>query len=209
MSWSFACVDNRICLILTIPGLRCWLIRSRSSLLARPWPDRQLGRACPRQGRAQIRSSRTGNPGRQSGGRDAGGSRTHLDRVAAGGLAVWLQRQEKRRCPRQESNLVRDLRTVVCAPPHPEDDNTAPARESSPALRLRRPPCLRHTRGECPCQESNLGLDLRRVACRPSHSKGRSWQQGRKDSNPVRPGWSRSPLPGGHPCCMPSPDECA
>lgn len=26
--------------------------------------------------------------------RDAGGSRTHLDRVAAGGRAVWLQRQD-------------------------------------------------------------------------------------------------------------------
>ena len=27
--------------------------------------------------------------------RDAGGSRTHLNRVAAGRLAVWLQRQER------------------------------------------------------------------------------------------------------------------
>jgi hypothetical protein len=54
----------------------------------------------------------------------------------------------------------------------------SPARESDPALRLRRPPCVRHTRGEirhtpirhgeperCPCQESNLVCDLRRVAC--------------------------------------------
>ena len=48
-------------------------------------------------------------------------------------------------------------------------------RESNPALRLRRPPCVRHTRGEraeCPCQESNLVFDLRGVACRPSHAKG-------------------------------------
>jgi hypothetical protein len=44
--------------------------------------------------------------------RDAGGSRTHFDRVAAGGLAVWLQR---RKYPRQESNLILDLRRVACA----------------------------------------------------------------------------------------------
>src|SRR5438128_839115 len=38
--------------------------------------------------------------------RDAGGSRTHFDRVAAGGLAVWLQRRvgEYPRQARQESN---------------------------------------------------------------------------------------------------------
>ena len=49
----------------------------------------------------------------RSQGRDAGGSRTHLNRVAAGRLAVWLQRQESE-CPRQELNLVHDLRRVVC-----------------------------------------------------------------------------------------------
>src|SRR5262249_54541183 len=50
-----------------------------------------------------------------------------------------------------------------------------PTRESDPALRLRRPPCVRHTRGEgveCPRQESNLVFDLRKVACRPSHAEG-------------------------------------
>ncbi len=47
--------------------------------------------------------------------KDAGGSRTHLNRVAAGRLAVWLQRQASvPSCPRQESNLVLDLRKVVC-----------------------------------------------------------------------------------------------
>ena len=40
-------------------------------------------------------------------------------RVAAGCLAVWLPRQE---CPRQESNLVHDLRTVVCRPSHSKGD---------------------------------------------------------------------------------------
>ncbi len=61
-----------------------------------------------------------------------------------------------------------------------------------------RPP---HSRGgDCPRQESNLVCDLRRVACDPAHPEGSVGQQGRKDSNPVRPGWSRSPLPGGRPC---------
>jgi hypothetical protein len=75
-----------------------------------------------------------------------------------------------------------------CArPSHPEDDENRPAaesptRESNPDLRLRRPPCVRHTRGEraeCPCQESNLVFDLRGVACRPSHAKGSVEADGR------------------------------
>ena len=45
--------------------------------------------------------------------RDAGGSRTHFDRVATGCLAVWLQRLVEK-CSRQESNLVLDLRRVAC-----------------------------------------------------------------------------------------------
>src|SRR5882672_10165213 len=43
--------------------------------------------------------------------KDAGGNRTHFDRVAAGCLAIQLQRHEH---PRQESNLIPDLRTVGC-----------------------------------------------------------------------------------------------
>ena len=76
-----------------------------------------------------------------------------------------------------------------CArPSHPEDNDRnrpaaeSPTRESNPALRLRRPPCVRHTRGEraeCPRQESNLVFDLRGVACRPSHAKGAVEADGR------------------------------
>ena len=76
-----------------------------------------------------------------------------------------------------------------CArPSHPEDIHRnrpaaeSPTRESNPALRLRRPPCVRHTREEttqCPCQESNLVFDLRGVACRPSHAKGSIEADGR------------------------------
>src|SRR5262249_37232839 len=84
-------------------------------------------------------------------------------------------------CPRQELNLVLDLRKVVCASVTPRGRSSEPTaaehptRESTPALRLRRPPCVCHTRGEgaeCPCQQSNLVFDLRGVACRPSHAKG-------------------------------------
>ena len=53
--------------------------------------------------------------------KDARGNRTHFCRVAAGRLAVWLERQ----CPRQESNLAYDLRRVAClrhTPRTPFDD---------------------------------------------------------------------------------------
>jgi hypothetical protein len=58
--------------------------------------------------------------------RNAGGSRTHFNRVAAGRLAVWLQRHRvgTRRCPRRESNPAFDLRGVACHPSHPEDFST-------------------------------------------------------------------------------------
>lgn len=56
------------------------------------------------------------------------------------------------------------------------------ARESNPALRLRRPPCVHHTREECPRQESNLVFDLRRVACRPAHPEGKKVVTGSEDA---------------------------
>lgn len=56
---------------------------------------------------------------------------------------------------------------------HPTLDRS-PTRELNPASRLRTPLCVRHTRGECPCQESNLVFDLRKVVCRPSHARGYS-----------------------------------
>ena len=49
--------------------------------------------------------------------------------------------------PRQESNLIPDLRRVVCDPPHPED--------------------IEH-----PAEESNLVLQFRRLPCHPSHPQG-------------------------------------
>jgi hypothetical protein len=60
---------------------------------------------------------------RRAAARDAGGSRTHLNRFAAGRPSVRLQRRafrlDSRRCPRQEASLVLDLRTVACIPHTP------------------------------------------------------------------------------------------
>ena len=146
--------------------------------------------------------------------RDAGGSRTHFDRVAAGCLAVWLQRLSLLSCPRQESNLAFDLRRVACAPTHPEDifpstnPRPSPARESNPALRLRRPPCVHHTRKDrstdAPARNrtwssTSGGSRALRHTPRALFHRSRN-EQGREDLNPIRPGWSRSPLPGGRPC---------
>ena len=171
--------------------------------------------------------------------RGAGGSRTRFRGFADRRPAVRLRRPE---CfdPPSEGHVLARNRTwsptfaKSCArPPHPEDNHrnkTAdepPTRESNPALRLRRPPCVRHTRregAECPRQESNLVFDLRRVACdsgtlqglnrsrrpgsnrhEPAYKAGASpfghvgGQQGRKDLNPVREFWRLAALPGARP----------
>lgn len=71
--------------------------RRRNLRTVRGTPDRQSGRACqsPNEGEIglTLRSSFYEKDGIRPGswGRDAGGSRTHFNRVAAGRLAVWLQ----------------------------------------------------------------------------------------------------------------------
>ncbi len=70
----------------------------------------------------------------------------------------------------------------------------SPARESDPALRLRRPPCARHTRRDldnsskkqCPRQELNLIYDLRRVACESVTLQGRATQIDARAGHGVR-----------------------
>jgi hypothetical protein len=143
-----------------------------------------------------------------------------LSRVATGSLAVWLQRRHRRvgprsmwpfgpllvscgkRCPRQESNLVSDLRKVVCgsgtlrgrmrgtgisAP-------KSPARGSNPALRLRRPPCARHTHGDALARSRTWSTTFGGSCAIPSHSKGHSI--GRAMAGPSRPATDRSPDAG-------------
>ncbi len=63
--------------------------------------------------------------------------------------------------------------------------------------------------GESPRQELNLVLDVRSVACDPTHSRGRDQrssgrmaEQRRKDSNPVIACWRRAALPGAHLCVV-------
>ncbi len=91
--------------------------RFRSPARDTPWPT------------VRRRGGRAAGPARPAAclQRDAGGSRTHFNRVAAGRLAVWLQRRTfgPNRCPRQESNLALDLRTVACS------SNTLQGRELS------------------------------------------------------------------------------
>jgi hypothetical protein len=117
--------------------------------------------------------------------RGAGGSRTRFRGFADLRPAV-RPRRLRRFDPPQEGHVLARNRTWSptfarsCARPSHHEDfdrrgrSRAPTRESNPALWLRRPPCVRHTRGEvaeCPRQESNLVFDLRGVACRPSHAK--------------------------------------
>ena len=102
---------------------------------------------------------------------DAGGSRTHLNRVAAGRLAVWLQRQEVVMSPpgiepgpRPSQGRVRfrhTPRTLWLSDP-PPGNRTRPC-----GLEDRRAPdtLAGIQTDQCPRQESNLVFDLRRVAC--------------------------------------------
>ena len=93
------------------------------------------------------------------------------------------------RCPRQESNLVLDLRRVVCDSVTPRGRFfPRPGVEPGLAASKTAVPSATLAGGAmpCPCQESNLDFDLRRVACRPSHSRGVrfTFRQGRRpDSN--------------------------
>ena len=112
--------------------------------------------------------------------READGSRTHLDRVAAGCRAIWLQPRVIQR-PRQESSLVFDLRGVACKSPTLRGRVFVqrPAEELNPVLQFRRLPCCpAHSQGfaikyaiKYPDQESNLDLELRRLRCDPLHHR--------------------------------------
>ena len=126
-------------------------------------------------------------------------------------------------CPRQELNLVFDLRKVVCASvtlrgQRSEPNRESPARELNPVSRLRKPPCVRHTRGErvrvpLPGVEPGLRPSEGRVpsvtrqgqgrSTLPSDKSATSAQTGCKDLNPVREFWRLAALPGAHPSSWP------
>jgi hypothetical protein len=90
--------------------------------------------------------------------KNAGGSRTHykpLCRRPPHRLAPALDAfQEFPKCPRQDSNLVLDLRRVACDPPHSEDvahlSCEYPAEDSNLVWQLRILPCVHHTRRAIP-----------------------------------------------------------
>jgi hypothetical protein len=117
--------------------------------------------------------------------RDAGGSRTHFNRVAAGRLAVGLQRpsDEAMSSPGIEPGLrpSRSRVRVRHTPRTSSNSNPPPGNRTRPCgFEDRRAPDTLAGSGrypgrakrECPRQESNLVCDLRRVACCPSHPKG-------------------------------------
>ena len=63
-------------------------------------------------------------------------------------------------CPRQESNLVLDLRRVACESSTLQGHVVCQylTRESNPVLRFRRPPCVHHTRKAC-CRVARPGIE--------------------------------------------------
>ena len=96
-------------------------------------------------------------------------------------LTVWLQRHVIQR-PRQESNLVYDLRRVACDPQHSEDMFlfSAPPRNRTGAPAQQGPAVSRTAMRsatpagrsfKCLDQDLNLDLDLRRVLCDPLHHR--------------------------------------
>jgi len=148
--------------------------RLRTPAAARP-PDDTPCRAGGRWRAAGLSARRCpaaclklGRRSRRAFARDAGGSRTHFDRVAAGRLAVWLQRLCYALA--RSRTLVYDLRKVACEPVTLRGRrNTPPGSRTQPGSSEGRR-AVRHTRGDCPRQESNLVYDLRRVVSGVRHT---------------------------------------
>ena len=137
--------------------------------------------------------------------KDAGGSRTHLDRVAAGCLAVWLQRRDGDVLARSRTWSTTSAKSRA-NPSHSKDlkFRRLGVEPSLAAPKAAVP--IRDARGvPSPGVEPGLRPPQSRVRIRHTPRAGSSFrEQGREDSNPVRPGWSRSPLPGGRPCRLSS-----
>ncbi len=122
---------------------------------------------------------------------EAGGSRTHLWLLCRQ-PPCHLAPAPNMKCPRQESNLVCDLRRVACNPPHSEDRYSSQlqclARESNPVLQFRGLPTTtsillavpagtlarQNRQLQYPDLESNQDFELRRLACAPLHHQDQS-----------------------------------
>ena len=167
-----------------------------------------------RRPRARLRSVRL-NCKRGTAGqtlRGAGGSRTRFCGFADRRLAVRLRRPECFDTPSEGHVLARNRTwsstfARSCARPSHSEDNDrntnaceSPTRESNPALRLRRPPCVRHTRGE----RAQVPLPGVEPGPRPSEGRvpsvtlqGRNRSR-RPDSNRHDPAYKAGAWPFGH-----------
>jgi hypothetical protein len=131
--------------------------------------------------------------------RDADGNRTHFDRVAAGCLAVWLQRLMQ--CPRQESNLVLDLRRVVRYHHAPRTlANSIPAGTRTRIRALGEPNVVRYTTRMSRADDWIRTSMSRLTRSVPGLFEPRRHKQERRDSNPMRRFWRPFALPGAHSC---------
>ena len=159
--------------------------------------------------------------------RDAGGSRTHFNRFAAGGLAVWLQRHQVARPgiepglrPSQsrvqsatltgckyrvrESNPVPQFRRLRCYPAHPHGMFSISTWNRTRTWTLGESCAIRPLSNKY--WPSRYGADdwtctsiNRFTKSVPSYS-ATSAKHERKESNPVRQFWRLTALPGAHSC---------
>jgi len=139
-------------------------------------------------------------------GRDAGGSRTRFNRFAVGRLTV-RPRRHGALCPRQESNLVLDLRRVACESLtlRGRDRHTPPGGRTRPCGFEGRRATGTLAGMPSPGVEPGLRPSEGRVRFRHTPRAIGGNQQGRQVLNPVREAWRLAALPGARPCDGPRP----
>ncbi len=117
-------------------------------------------------------------------------------------------------CPRQELNLVLDLRRVVCesGTPRGRRDFSIPRPGIEPGLAASKTAVRpTHSRGSAlpmPLPGIEPGLQPSEGRVRIRHTpRATCLKQGRKDLNPVREFWRLAALPGARPCQSRSADQ--
>ena len=104
-------------------------------------------------------------------------------KVAVAHKAPPSSGEQNNKCPRQELNLVLDLRRVVCESGTPQGRFfSASPRSRTPSCSFERCRAIWHTRkatcfSQYPDLDSNQGPDLRRVRCNPLHHRDSMYQE--------------------------------